>query len=68
MPFDQDPGIREDSRYCSYCFQNGKFCYEGDFKGFQALCYTGMLQKGIHPLKAKFFAWMTRFAPRWKVK
>lgn len=67
MPFDKDPGQREDSRYCSYCFKNGKLCYEGeDLKEFQRVAYENMVGHGMNKFKAKFFAWMIRFAPRWK--
>lgn len=67
MPLDKDPGIRENERYCSLCFKDGKFCYEGnDMKEFTRVCYEGMRKRGIGPLQARFFAWMVRFAPRWK--
>jgi hypothetical protein len=67
MPFSKDPGVRESDRYCSYCFKNGKLCYEGhDLKEFQKVCYESMRSHGMNPFKAKFFAWMIRFAPRWK--
>jgi hypothetical protein len=29
MPFSKDTGVRESDRYCSYCFKDGKLCYEG---------------------------------------
>lgn len=66
MPLSQDPGKREDERYCSYCFVGGKFCYEGDLKGFKRVCYEGMRKHGMGALKAWFFAQMVSFAPRWK--
>lgn len=66
MPFDRDPGARESDKYCSLCFRDGKLCYEGDLKGFQNVCYSAMRRQGIPYLKAKFFAFMIRFAPRWK--
>lgn len=68
MPFSKDPGIREDSRYCSYCFKEGKLCYEGDLKGFQKIVYKAMRDKGINPISATFYTWMIRFAPRWSKK
>lgn len=68
MPFAKDSGMREDSRYCSYCFRDGKLCYEGDWEGFREAAYAGMIERGIHPIKARFFAWMTHFAPRWRRK
>ena len=69
MPFKNDPGPRESEKYCSLCFGNGKFHYEGnDLKEFQRLCEQGMKQRGMNGLQAKFFAWLVRFAPRWKKK
>ncbi|MEI7741794.1 MAG: zinc ribbon domain-containing protein [bacterium] len=67
MPLNQDPGKRESDKYCSYCFSNGRLCYEGsDLKLFQQKCYEGMVGHGMNKLKAKLFTWMIRFAPRWK--
>lgn len=67
MPFDKDPGTRESDQYCSYCFKNGGFVYDGgSLKEFQRLSYEGMRSGGMSPMKAKVFAWMIRFAPRWK--
>lgn len=67
MPFKNDPGQRESDQYCSLCFADGKFRYEGnDRKEFQRLCEHGMKERGMHPLQAKFYAWLVRFAPRWK--
>lgn len=66
MPFSKDTGVRESDRYCSLCYKNGKLCYEGsDLKEFQKICYANM-RKTMNPLKASFFTWMIRFAPRWK--
>ena len=67
MPFDQDPGVRESDKYCSYCYKNGKLCYEGtDVKEFQAEAYKQMRAKGMGYFKAKVFTYLVRFAPRWK--
>lgn len=67
MPFSQDPGVRESDRYCSYCFKDGKLCYEGDdLKEFQRRAYLGMRAKGIGHLRAKSYAFLIRFAPRWR--
>jgi len=66
MPFSQDTGVREDARYCSLCYRDGDFCYKGDLKGFQKVCYDGMRAKGMNPLVAKVFSFMVRFAPRWR--
>ncbi len=69
MPFSKDTGIRENEKYCSLCFKNGKLCYEGnDLKEFQKIAYESMIGRGTNKLLAKFFAFMIRFAPRWKKK
>ncbi len=67
MPFSNDPGKRESDKYCSLCFKNGELCYKGtDVTEFQKVCYENMIHGGMNKLKAKFFAWCIRFAPRWK--
>lgn len=66
MPFSKDPGTRENEKYCSLCFKNGDFCYKGDWKGFRDTAYKGMVGRGMNKLQAWFFAYMTKFAPRWK--
>ena len=67
MPFNKDPGNRESDRYCSYCFNNGKLCYEGnDLSVFKKACYENMVKGGMSKFKAKFFTWIIGFAPRWK--
>ncbi|MCB9063489.1 MAG: hypothetical protein H6622_18350 [Halobacteriovoraceae bacterium] len=68
MPFSKDPqgDNRENPHYCSYCFRDGKLCFEGDLKSFQKFVYGKMREQGIGYCKAKFFTWIIRFAPRWK--
>lgn len=67
MPFSKDTGARESDKYCSLCFKDGKLCYEGtDVKEFQKVCYDGMVARGMNKLTAKFFAYLIKFAPRWK--
>ena len=67
MPFDKDPGTRESDQYCSLCFKNGKFVYEGnDVKVFREMSYHGMRSRGMNPIKAWLFSRIVRFAPRWR--
>jgi hypothetical protein len=67
MPFNKDPGKRENNRYCSLCFKNGKLMYEGnDLKEFQTIVYQSMRSRGANPLWTWFATFMIRFAPRWK--
>ncbi len=69
MPLAKDPKKSGSDKYCSYCFSNGKLCYEGDdLKFFQKKSYEGMINHGMNKYSAKFFSWMIRFAPRWKNK
>jgi Putative zinc ribbon domain len=69
MPFAKDTGKREDPRYCSLCFHDGRLCYEGDdLEEFQQAAYESMRKNGTNVLLAKFYTWMIRFAPRWKKK
>ena len=67
MPFSKDTGIREHEKYCSYCFNNGKLCYEGtDVKEFKKAMIDAIVARGEPLWKAKIFAFMAGFAPRWK--
>ena len=67
MPFSKDPGVRESDKYCSYCYKDGKLCYEGnDLKEFQKRAYESMVAKGTNPFMARFYTFLIRFAPRWQ--
>ena len=67
MPLSKDPRVSGSDKYCSYCFKDGKLCYEGnDVNEFKKVCYEEMRKKGTNPLLAKFYTWMIGFAPRWK--
>lgn len=67
MPFSKDPDQRESEKYCSYCFKDGKLCYEGtDVKEFQKVCYENMVRHGMNKYLAKLYTFLIRFAPRWK--
>ena len=66
MPFSQDPGKREDDRYCSYCYKDGDFTYKGDLKGFKKICYEGMRNHRTNFVTAWVLSRMVGFAPRWK--
>lgn len=71
MPFKSDPmgAKREHENYCSYCFSGGKLTYPGnDKKEFKKQMVKQMVAKGDSKLRAKFFAFMAGFAPRWKNK
>lgn len=67
MPFYKDTGVRENPKYCSLCFKNGKLQYEGNnLKEFQKVAYKSMIDRGMNRFKAKFFTWMIAYAPRWR--
>lgn len=69
MPFKKDPmgASREHEKYCSYCYRDEKLCYEGtDVKEFKKAMVNDMVGRGENKMKAKFFAFMAGFAPRWK--
>jgi hypothetical protein len=71
MPFKKDPkgADRESEKYCSYCFENGKLNYEGDdVNEFKKAMVNAMVARGESKTKAKLFAWMAGFAPRWRKK
>ena len=71
MPFKKDPkgAHREHEKYCSYCFENGKLQYEGnDVKEFKKAMIDAIVARGESKMKARFFAFMAGFAPRWKKK
>lgn len=69
MPFVKDPkGVdREHEKYCSYCFRDGKLVYEGnDYKEFKKRMIDAIVERGESKIKAHIFAFMARFAPRWR--
>lgn len=69
MPFSKDPlgENREDEKNCSYCFKDGKLCYEGtDVREFKNAMIDAIVARGESRIKAHFFAFMAGFAPRWK--
>ncbi len=67
MPFKKDTGIQESEKYCSLCFKDGKLQYTGnDLKEFQKIMYQSMRSRGMNGIKARFFTYMIKFAPRWK--
>ncbi len=67
MPLVQDKGVRENEKYCSYCFKNGKLTYSGnDLKEFQKLVYAILIAQGKNKYVASIYTFMVRFAPRWR--
>ncbi|WP_347925600.1 zinc ribbon domain-containing protein [Pontimicrobium sp. SW4] len=73
MPIQKDPekggtnvGGTKNKNYCSYCYQDGDFLFNGTVKEMQAFCKDKMVENG----SSKFIAWLfTRVIPRlerWK--
>ncbi|WP_462316903.1 zinc ribbon domain-containing protein [Marinilabilia sp.] len=61
MPMSKDPlkgGTNADGtkslKFCSYCYENGEFTFQGDVKEFQNFCRTKMIESG----HSKFLAWL----------
>jgi hypothetical protein len=73
MPLSKDPsnggtsadGCKTD-KYCSYCYVNGKFTFEGTVNEMQTFCYQKMVEQG----HSKFLAWVftrgMKRLERWK--
>jgi len=73
MPMKKDPqggGTNADGSkseiYCSYCYENGAFTFNGTVKEFQEFCRKMMVESGY----SKFLAWLftrgMKRLPRWK--
>ncbi len=73
MPLSKDPnhgGTHMDgsksNKYCSYCFQEGRFTFNGNLKEFQGHCKSKMIEGG----HSKFIAWLftrgLKRLERWK--
>jgi hypothetical protein len=73
MPMKKDPqggGTNADGTkseiYCSYCYENGAFLFNGTVAEFQELCRKMMIESGY----SKFLAWLftrgMKRLPRWK--
>ena len=73
MPMKKDPqggstnsdGTKNEL-YCSYCYQNGKFTFNGTVENFQEFCRQIMIKNG----QSKFLAWLftrgMKRLKRWK--
>ena len=73
IPMSKDPqggGTNADSSinitYCSYCYQNGVFTFNGTVTDFQEFCLQKMVESG----HSKFLAWLftrnMKRLERWK--
>lgn len=73
MPLKKDPqggGTNADgsqnSKYCSYCYQQGNFTYEGELKDFQEHCRVKMIEGGHSRILAWLFTRGMKRLERWK--
>ncbi len=79
MPMKNDPqggGTNADGtrnpNYCSYCYADGKFTFEGTLPEFRDWCYKGMVEGGMSRFTAWAYSWggylagLTGGLPRWK--
>ena len=54
------------THYCSYCYQNGAFIFDGTVKDFQEVCQKMMIDGGHSKLTAWLFTRGMKRLPRWK--
>lgn len=73
MPMKQDPqagGTNADGsksvEYCSYCYQNGEFTFQGTLAEFKEFCRTKMVAGGLPKFLAWLFSNSFRNLKRWK--
>jgi len=73
MPMKQDPqggGTNVDgsksTEYCSYCYQSGKFTWEGNVEDFQEFCRQKMIEGGSNKFLAWLFTRNMKRLKRWK--
>ena len=73
MPMSKDPqggGTNADgslnSNYCSYCYQQGQFTFNGDVKEFQEFCRKKMIESGQPRILAWLFTRGLKRLNRWK--
>lgn len=73
MPFEKDPrggGTNRDgtksSDYCSFCYQKGKFTFEGNRKEFQEFCRNMLVKSGNSNLMAWWHTRRIRRLKRWR--
>ena len=53
-------------KYCSYCFQNGEFTFNGSVQEFQEFCRQKMIESGHNKFTAWLFTRGMKRLERWK--
>jgi hypothetical protein len=73
MPMSKDPkngGTNSNGSinnlYCSYCYQNGAFTFNGTLKEMQAHCKVKMIEQGMPKWLAWLFTLGMNRLERWK--
>lgn len=73
MPLKNDPtggGKNTDgsisTKYCGYCYQDGKFTYQGNVKDFQEFCRKKMIEGGHNRIMSWLFTRNMSRLERWK--
>lgn len=54
------------AEFCSYCYQDGKFTYEGSLRNFQEHCRQKMIEGGHNKFTAWLFTRSIGHLKRWK--
>lgn len=54
--------------YCSYCYQNGEFAFNGIVTEFQEFCHHKMVDSGHNRFMAWLFTRGMKRLERWKYK
>jgi len=75
MPMSKDPengGTNTDGstnlKFCSYCFQNGEFTFNGTVQEFQEFCRQKMIESGHNKFMTWLFTRGMKRLGRWKTK
>ena len=73
LPMKKDPeggGTNNDGskshKYCSYCYENGIFSFEGSVEEFQKFCQVKMVEGGHSKPMAWLFTRGMKRLDRWK--
>lgn len=73
MPMSRDPqkgGSNSDGsknkKFCSYCYQQGSFTFDGSVDEFQEFCRQKMIENGQNKITAWLFTRGMKRLERWK--
>ncbi len=73
MPMAKDPagggtnaGGSKNEKYCSYCYLDGSFTFDGTVVEFQEFCRVKMVEGGMSRLMAWLFSRNMKRLERWR--